>query len=280
MKLSEVCAAGLDALKRGGVEDASFDCSCLFSDVFGMKRAELFLHDGEAPREKTDEFIEKIDMRVHGRPLQYILGKWDFYDMTFFVGEGVLIPRPETETLVDIALSFIGERKGLRIFDLCTGSGCIGLTLAKKCPDCSFTLIDISPTALSFAEKNRSEYGLENVSIAAYDIRDGFEETFFSDRPDVILSNPPYVPSGEIASLQKEVRCEPSLALDGGESGLGYYHVIADKWLPYLGKYGFAAVECGEGQAERISALFSPFGETCVVRDAFGAYRFVTVNAS
>ena len=175
MKLSDVCDAGLKALKVGGVEDASFDCSCLFYDVFGVKRAELFLRDGEARQDKIDEFVSKINMRVHGRPLQYILGKWDFYDMTFFVGEGVLIPRPETETLVELALAHIGERKGLRVFDLCTGSGCIGLTLAKKCPDCDFTLLDISPEALSYAEKNRAACAAENVRIAEYDIRLGFE---------------------------------------------------------------------------------------------------------
>ncbi|MBQ6164024.1 MAG: peptide chain release factor N(5)-glutamine methyltransferase [Clostridia bacterium] len=278
MKLSDVCDAGLKALKVGGVEDASFDCSCLFYDVFGVKRAELFLRDGEARQDKIDEFVSKINMRVHGRPLQYILGKWDFYDMTFFVGEGVLIPRPETETLVELALAHIGERKGLRVFDLCTGSGCIGLTLAKKCPDCDFTLLDISPEALSYAEKNRAACAAENVRIAEYDIRLGFEGLDTDDRPDVILSNPPYVPSGELPGLQREVRREPLLALDGGESGLDLYPVIAEKWLPWLSDGGFAAVECGEGQAETIASLFSPCADAEIVADVFGTERFVTLR--
>lgn len=278
MRLSDVCDAGLKALKAGGVEDASFDCSCLFYDVFGVRRAELFLRDGEAEQAKIDEFVSKIAMRAHGRPLQYILGKWDFYDMTFFVGEGVLIPRQETETLVDLTLAFIGGRKGLHLIDLCTGSGCVGLTLAKHCPDCCFTLIDVSPKALSYAEKNRAAYGLENVRVLEYDIREGFDEKRCGRKPDAVVANPPYVPTGELAGLQKEVRHEPALALDGGEAGLDLYPVLAEKWLPFLAEDGFAAAECGEGQAAAVAGMFSPCGETEIVSDVFGVQRFVVLQ--
>ncbi len=278
MKFSEVCAAGLDALKRGGVEDASFDCSCLFFDVFGVKRAQLILHDGEAPPEKTGEFIEKIDLRVHGTPLQYLLGKWDFYDMTFFVGEGVLIPRPETETLVELALEQLRGKKGLNVFDLCAGSGCIGLTLAKKCPDCTFYLVDVSPKALGYARRNKELHGLDNVRIIEYDIRGGSDGLGLSELPDMIVSNPPYVPAGEIPNLQKEVRFEPKLALDGGEDGMDFYPVLAEKWIAKMPQGGFAAVECGEGQAEKIADSFRIFGETSIVPDPFGVPRFVAVT--
>lgn len=278
MKLSDVCDAGLKALKIGGVEDASFDCSCLFHDVFGLKRAELFLRDGEAAQEQIDEFVSKINQRVHGRPLQYILGKWDFYDMTFFVGEGVLIPRPETETLVELALNRLRGKKGLNVFDLCTGSGCIGLTLAKKCPDCAFYLVDVSPKALDFARRNKELHALDNVKIIEYDIRNGFDGLGLSVQPDVIVSNPPYVPAAEIPGLQKEVRYEPKLALDGGADGLDFYPVIAEKWIAGMAKGAFAAVECGEGQAEEIRRVFSEYGDPAVVPDVFGAQRFVTVT--
>ena len=280
MTLNEVFASGLAALQAAGIADADFDCACLFEDVFHLKKTALLLAaDRQADAAAVSAFDEKIRARAAGRPLQYILGTWDFYDMSFLVGEGVLNPRPETETLVETALELMRGRQGLQVFDLCTGSGCIGLTLAAKRPDCRFYLIDISADALRYAEKNRARYGLENVTILRGDIRRGFTHWQNCAAPDMILSNPPYIAAAELPFLQSEVQREPSLALDGGADGLDFYRVIAEHWLPHLKKDGFAMVECGEAQATRIAAMFAAVrGNARISRDVFGVERFVSCH--
>lgn len=277
MTLFTLFREGERRLREAGIEDARFDCDCLFEQVFERKRPALFLRDDtEAAPPDAERFFALIDRRCAGEPLQYILGSWDFYDRTFFVGSGVLIPRPETETLVDIAAEFLRRSGARAVFDLCTGSGCIGLTLASHFPDSRFYLFDISETALAFAERNREKYALTNVRLFRCDIADGYPISERLPAPDILLSNPPYVPTGELSGLQRELSFEPPNALDGGEDGLVFYRILAEKWLPYLEAGGLIAVETGEGQTPAVRRLFEPFLAAVECRtDLFGVERFV-----
>lgn len=277
MTIGAVYQKGLQELQKNQIGDAEFDCMQLLQFVFSMDRSALVLHrEDEANPELVRQFFEKICRRKEGEPLQYILGFWDFYDKTYFVGKGVLIPRPETETIVDMAREIIEEKKSRVVFDLCTGSGCIGLTLAGLYPSCQFYLVDISKDALFYAEKNRESYHLSNVEIFCGDIAEGYLGFQELPMPDLLLSNPPYIPSKEIATLQRELSFEPRTALDGGENGLDFYHILAKKWLPYVKKGGFVAVETGEEQTEEIERIFqSELHSTKRVLDAFGQPRFV-----
>lgn len=242
-------------LEKAGVENFRNEARWIFESVFENGREILlFGLKSEADSSKSESFMSKINERVKGRPLQYILGLWDFYGETFAVGEGVLTPRPETELLVDFAFEFLKDKKNPVVFDLCAGSGCIGLTVALNVPSAKVFLLEKSDKAFAYLSENKSRLTCSNAELISGDLFNGFSEFDIPD-PDLILSNPPYIESQEIPALQKEVLCEPVMALDGGKDGYDFYRAIADKWLPYCN--GAIAVECGEGQAQIIKDMFS-----------------------
>lgn len=247
---------GLVRLQNAGIEDAEFDCACLLEMASGFDRSFRLVHP-QAALEKTAEqsFFRWIDRRISGEPLQYLLGKWSFYGRDFSVGEGVLIPRPETEQLVELVSSRMQERGCRVIFDLCAGSGCIGLTLALEHPDCQVYLFEKYAPALSYLRQNKAELQVQNAVICPADILEELPENGL--RADLLVSNPPYVPHSEITALQREVLAEPISALDGGADGLDFYRVIAEKWLPIVQKDGEIWLECGDGQGKLVADLFS-----------------------
>lgn len=247
---------GLVRLQNAGIEDAEFDCACLLETASGFDRSFRLAHP-QAALEKTAEqsFFRWIDRRISGEPLQYILGKWSFYGRDFFVGEGVLIPRPETEQLVELVSSRIQERGCRVIFDLCAGSGCIGLTLALEHPDCQVYLFEKYAPALSYLRRNQTELQVQNVTICQADILKELPQNGL--QADLLVSNPPYIPQSELPALQREVQAEPVTALDGGADGLDFYRVIAEKWMPFVRKNGEIWLECGDGQGKAVADLFS-----------------------
>lgn len=272
MTVSELIKKGRELL--AGVENGSNESRWIFESVFECGREYALFHaNDEVDETKAEEFIAKVTQRALGVPVQYVIGSWDFYGETFAVGEGVLIPRPETELLVDFACDYLKDKPESVVFDLCSGSGCIGLTVARLNPSSKVYLVEKSPDAMKYLLKNKERLAPENVTVLSGDIFCGFE--FFGiPAPDLILSNPPYINSGEIAALQSEVLLEPAMALDGGEDGLDFYRAIADKWLPHCG--GAIAVECGEGQADDIRRMFSmQCAETRSVNDFNGIERVV-----
>ena len=189
------------------------------------------------------------------------------------VGEGVLIPRPETELLVDFSLEYLKNKNKPVGFDLCSGSGCIGLTVAKHFPDAKIFLLEKSDEALKYLLKNKEKLSVSNAEIIPGDIFDGFD-SFDIPKPDLILSNPPYIISSEVSSLQSEVLKEPVMALDGGVDGFDFYKTIADKWLKEC--EGAIAVECGEDQADEIKKMFSLYcSDISSVNDFNGIERAV-----
>lgn len=266
MTVSELLQTGISVLKDNEIENHKNEAVWIFEDVFECKRDYLFFCGNDDVDEfKSARFMEKIKQRASGIPVQYVIGSWDFYGETFEVGKGVLIPRPETELLVDFALDYLMGKNNPVVYDLCAGTGCIGLSVAKNRSDAKVFLIEKSPDAFRFLEKNRQNLGCENANLICGDILKGFE-SFGLPKPDLILSNPPYIETAEIETLQSEVHYEPVMALDGGKDGYIFYEAIADKWIDYCGA---VAVECGEGQSNKIKELFS-----CVFADVYSVTDF------
>lgn len=256
-------------------DSPEFEAICIFEDLLNISKSKIYFDDIVVTDEQIKTVESVINRRKNGEPLQYILGKWDFYDMTFNVGKGVLIPRPETETLVDFALEKIKDIDSPVIYDLCAGSGCIGLTIANHRKDAKVFLLEKEDGALTYLKSNKEKYNLDNAFIIKGDL---FEVDFlnFPDA-DVILSNPPYIPACEIESLQKEVHFEPITALNGGIDGLDFYRCIAEKWISKVKKNGYIALECGEEQSEDIINLFNgKYSEKQVIYDFNNIDRIVT----
>lgn len=276
--LSEVYRYATDKLKEAGIENAVYDAKIIFETVFGVSYSQLVLNPEMPYDEKLIKKLDTLlDERMEGRPLQYIIGEWDFMGFTFRVGEGVLIPRSETEILVEYAVEKLRNVSKPVVFDLCSGSGCIGLSVKKLLPEARIFMIEKSNEALQYLNMNRIELGLARETIVIKgDITKGYDGFSSLPKPDVILSNPPYIKSSEISALQKEVQFEPSMALDGGEDGYDFYKCLAEKWLPYINDDGFIAVECGEEQAEEISRMFENYcSETEILNDYSDIQRIV-----
>lgn len=256
MTISELEKLGSQKLRASGKENSDFDARCLLEFVLNLNPTQYLLNRSEEVDSVcAEKFLSLVERRSNGEPLQYILGKWEFMGLPFYVGEGVLIPRPETEMLVEYALDFLKDKKNPVVIDLCSGSGCIAISVAKHLPNAKVYAVEKSDLAFSYLKKNIWLNCVFNVSAVHGDI---FDRTLLSDiKPDLILSNPPYIRSPEIASLQSEVRNEPSMALDGGEDGLIFYREIANGWLDRLGTGGAITVECAEDQTEDIIRMFS-----------------------
>ena len=256
MTISELEKLGSQKLRASDKENPDFDARCLLEFVLNLNPTKYLLNRSEEVDSAcAEKFLSLVERRSNGEPLQYILGKWEFMGLPFYVGEGVLIPRPETEMLVEFALDFLKDKKNPVVIDLCSGSGCIAISVAKHLPNAKVYAVEKSDLAFPYLKKNIWLNCVFNVSAVHGDI---FDRTLLSDiKPDLILSNPPYIRSPEIASLQSEVRNEPSMALDGGEDGLIFYREIADGWLDRLGTGGAIEVECAEDQTEDIIRMFS-----------------------
>lgn len=273
MTVGGLLEKGSSLLMQAQVDNFRNEARWIFESVFECGREYLVFHsDDETNSAKSAEYIEKIQKRASGIPVQYVIGSWDFYGESFSVGDGVLIPRPETELLVDFALDYLKGRDNPVVYDLCAGSGCIGLTVAKNCPHANVILIEKSPDAFVYLKKNFDEFACSNARLVCGDVLLGFD-AFDLPKPDLILSNPPYIETAEIETLQAEVHHEPVMALDGGEDGFIFYDAISKKWAPYCNA---VAVECGEGQADSIKSVFSDmFADVYSVKDFNGIERTV-----
>lgn len=254
MTVLSVYKEGLEKLASGGVEDFAFDCECLFETATGLSRTQRILNpDSVIDTEIYGVFMSYIDRRISGEPLQYILGKWNFTDLEFTVGEGVLIPRPETEMLAEETEKLIFS-DGCVVYDLCAGSGAIGLSIAKHRPECDVYLFEKYERALEYLNINNGKLSLCNTHIISCDVLNGCPDGI--PKADIIVSNPPYVKRDEISFLQKEVGREPVTALDGGEDGLDFYRAICDKWLSMVKKDGYIILECADNQSSQIMEIF------------------------
>lgn len=265
-------------LTEAGVETAAFEARQLTAAAFSLSPDDLFLR-GEDPAaaERVSRLEEMCDRRLAGEPLQYILGEWEFYGLPFYVGPGVLIPRPDTELLVERALEALPS-SGAEVLELCAGSGCISIALAKARPDCRFVALEKSPAAYRYLMQNMRRNGADNVTPVLGDLFEGppalpsMVSSFAC-----IVSNPPYIPSGELMELDREVQREPAMALDGGGDGLDFYRAICRLWLSSLRPGGCLLVEIGRGQEREVVDLLQEAGLENMrqYRDLNGIYRVI-----
>lgn len=272
---------GQEILEAAGIEEAGLDAWLLLEYESGKNRAYYFVHcKEEADEEIKTPYMEKIRKRAQHIPLQHLTHQGYFMGYEFFVNENVLVPRQDTEVLVEEALSLIKEKEVPQILDMCTGSGCILLSLLLEREDALGTGVDLSEKALSVAEKNRETYHLE--TRAELIKSDMFQSGYFEGKKesfDIIVSNPPYIPTEEIEKLQAEVRFhDPFMALDGKEDGLYFYRIIAKNAGEYLKPGGFLACEIGCDQGEDVKKMFEScgFSDVKVIKDLAGLDRVVS----
>ena len=253
MTVNEALKSGADALAKAGVPDPKIDTAYMLCFVTGFERMTLSLQNEAAlTRQQEQAFLRLLLERSRRVPLQYLLGTQCFFGREFQVDPNVLIPRPETELLCEQALCAVGALEAPEALDLCTGSGAIAVTLKLERPDMRVSACDISDSALHLARRN----ALDNGADIAFYQGDLFEP-LAGKRFDLIVSNPPYIASGECERLQPEVRSEPRLALDGGEDGLAFYRRILTDAPAYLKPSGVIALEIGQTQAQAIKTLMA-----------------------
>ena len=243
-----------DDFRARGIESPRLDAEVLLAHALACSRTQLII-DMMRPlaTEELSRFRELVKRRRHREPVAYLRGEREFYGRTFRVDARVLVPRPDTETLIDVAL---GRTRHLsmsaRVLDLCTGSGCVAVTLALTRPTTQVTATDISEPALALAQENALRLGAPLVAFARADLFGALRGPF-----DLITANPPYIASAEVETLAPDVRqFEPRLALDGGEDGLVLVRRILEDAPARLAKGGVLAMEIGAGQADAVAALF------------------------
>lgn len=254
-------------LKNHGIEEKA-EAEWIVSLVSGLKRDELSTDKLIKPK-----FVQKIDQivkeRITGRPLWYCIGDTEFYGYTVKVDERVLIPRPETELLAEQVIKIAKDKT---VLDLCTGSGAIAIAVKKEVERATVTAIDVSADALTLAKENAESVGAE-IEFIHSDMFSALEE---NRKFDIIVSNPPYIKSADVETLQKEVKdFEPQLALDGGESGFDFYKLIAEKAVKHLNKNGVLLLECGIGQAQEIANMLKDFNKVEIIKDYENIDRIV-----
>lgn len=266
----------IDYLEKNGILNAKLETELIFSRVLKFNRMLLTLSFN---REISQEEKVMIRAMLHERakkkrPLQYILGDEEFYGYTFKVNENVLIPRPETEMLVENCIKALKNKEVATVLDIGVGSGAISISLGKELPNCKILGVDISEGALEVAEENRVSNGAENVKFIKSDV---FENVKFKNF-NLIVSNPPYIPEYEYKDLQDEVKLyEPKLALTAEKDGYYFYEKISREGINYLGEKGFLAFEAGYNQAEKIKELMlkNGFSKVKIIKDLENIDRIV-----
>jgi release factor glutamine methyltransferase len=264
-----------EILKEHEIADADVDAWYLLAHVFNLKRMDLLLHGEEpAPDEGSSRYIELVMQRAGHIPLQHITGTQEFMGLEFDVTEDVLIPRQDTEVLVEEVLKICN---GKRVLDMCTGSGCIIISLSKLSELQKAIGVDLSGKALEIAVKNANKHKVE-IEFLQSDLFDLVDESY-----DVIVSNPPYIPTGEIESLMPEVKNhEPLAALDGSMDGLLFYRKITSASMKHLNNGGFLYFEIGHNQGEEVKHILQEEGFTDVTikKDLSGLDRVVFAKRS
>jgi release factor glutamine methyltransferase len=269
----ELLQIGRERLKERGIADADLDAWYLLAHVYKLSRTDLIVKgDQPVSVEKAEEYLTLIAKRAKNIPLQYITGSQEFMGLEFEVNSSVLIPRQDTEILVEEVLKVSKDKT---ILDLCTGSGCIIISLAKLGRPRKAVALDISEQALVVAKANARRHQVE-VELIQSDLFDQVEESF-----DIIVSNPPYIPTDEIRTLMPEVRdYEPSIALDGSEDGLIFYRRITSDIKRYLNKNGSVFFEIGYNQGDSVKQILREAGLTDIMikKDFSGLDRVVSAR--
>ena len=272
----------LDARKRlreAGVEGAQLEARELVCCAAGKSREQFYRDMALYASDPVEEKLaERLERRLAGEPVAYLIGEWEFYGLPLDISESVLIPRPDTETLVDHVVAWLRPLPECRVLDLCAGSGCIGLAIASQVPGARVVLGELDEGALRICRQNIRRNSLSGQVVS-------LKMDALSDPPprlgdfDCLVCNPPYIPSGDIAGLDVSVRdYEPHLALDGGTDGLDFYRSVCRRWRDVLHTGSRLAFEVGIGQADDVLRLMrgEGFGELEILPDPAGIPRVVT----
>lgn len=261
MTLKEVLNAGCDRLRVAGIDEARTECEYMLMQLLSLNRSETLhrMNSGEALNaEQEKQFFAWIDGREKRIPLAYLLGDVFFHGVKLKVGPGCLIPRPETELLVEKTAAVLRETKNPALLDIGCGSGAIALALLSKVKNANAVLIDVSSEALEIARANARELNVEKRT--EFILSDLFTNLPRERKFDLIVSNPPYLTAEDMSALQPEVAYEPRAALDGGVDGLDFYRRIINNAADHLKPGGFLGFELGAGQAKAVNVMLEKTG--------------------
>ncbi len=260
-------------LMAAGIEDYVFESKQIIKHITGYTNAQILTKYTQPLTEfQQNNLTVIIKQRLIHYPLQYIIGRWNFFGREFFVGPGVLIPRADTETLIDVCLESLKGKETPTALDLCAGTGCIGITVKGEVPSAAVTLVEKYDEAISYLQKNIAHNGVE-VTLKQGDVLKGEGADGLYD---LIVSNPPYINQEDIQRLQTEVTFEPKTALMGGADGLDFYRYIASEYKKHLKSDGVMAFEVGAGQADSVVEIMEQSGFSARTReDMNGIHRVV-----
>ncbi len=285
MTLAEAIYHGAQKLTGHGIPNARLDAEVLLSRIMNKDRVWIFTHGSDVLDAASSKlFDDAISRRSRREPLQYLTGKQEFWGLEFMITPDVLIPRPETELIIESAIHAEKDRNRiLRIIDLCTGSGCIAVSLAKELPQARILATDTSSQALSVARGNARRHGVaDRIRFFEGDLFGPLEELDIRGQVDIIASNPPYIPSGDFSTLQPEVRdYEPAMALFAGPEGTEVQRRIIDEAPDFLTKHGRLIMEMGLGQAAALAGLIrrrEDYGSYKILKDLAGIDRVIVAQ--
>lgn len=258
MKIKELIEYGKNTLNKNEVQDSSIISRILAEYILNFNRQEIIANlDKEVKEEQRVRYYLALIEIIQGMPIQYITNKQEFMKLDFYVDENVLIPQPDTEILVEKAIEEAKKIENVEILDMCTGSGCIGISIAKNIENAKVTLVDISENVIEIAKKNALRNKVESqLTFIQSNMFEKVEKKF-----DIIVSNPPYIKTDVIPKLDKQVQNEPHIALDGGNDGLKFYKIIIEEAKKYLKENGKLILEIGYDQKEEVENLIKQSGQ-------------------
>jgi release factor glutamine methyltransferase len=285
LQIKEIISVAENILRESGDTDYKVDAEMLLSYAIKYDPQKIFMNWAkEVDDDHAEIFFAMVQKRAEGTPTQYLTNEQDFKGRRFYVDKNVLIPRPETELLVDEVTTYLKDNKSAKaVLDLGTGSGVIAISLAKKFPSLKLTASDISVGALAVAEKNAARFGVKGqIKFVPGDMFGDFKMGFAGPKWDLIVSNPPYIKSSVLPTLQREIyEHEPIAALDGGEDGLDFYRRLIDGAATFLRKTGAVFFEIGYDQAHDVTTLFRENGNyvrVAVTPDIAGHDRVISAR--
>ncbi len=274
MTIKQAITKGMIMLKSNNVESPKLKARLLLQYVLDKPRQYIIVYDNkEIDKQQQWQYFVNIEKLTKGIPLQHITHRQEFMKMDFFVDENVLIPRPDTEILVEEVIKIAQKYNSPRILDLCTGSGAIAISLKKFVPNADITAVDISEKALEIAQKNAKKLETK-INFLKSDLFDKLDNKKF----DIIVSNPPYIRKDEIKKLSEEVQKEPKIALDGGEDGLDFYRIITEQAINYLKTGSFLCFEIGYNQKNDVIKIIEDeqnYKNTYCKKDLYGNDRII-----
>lgn len=287
MNIKEAILLGNKKIKDKNIEDSNLKVKMILMDILNVSKEYFTIHEDEVLSDKDlKEFESKISRLEKNEPIQYILNKQFFYGLEFYVDKNVLIPQPDTEIIVEECINLLTNvennpqhslnknKKALRILDLCTGSGAIGVSIGKNISNIEVCASDISEKALEIARKNAINNDVK-IRIIQSDLFENIKEKF-----DIIVSNPPYIETSTIENLSEEVKKEPIIALDGGEDGLTFYRKIATESKFFLRENGYLVLEIGFNQKEAVTQILKQnnFKNIYLKKDLGGNDRMIVAQ--